>query len=129
MDLLKKEQDRISAQLDAINNRIAAHHDEYAAARANVDDSLGLLADVADIYRRCDDANRRLCNQAFFTAISIDEDGEPQVAHQHPFDALCDPGVQGNALTWAAEAKKKGEVQTGTRVVPLVESLNLAHMG
>ena len=64
--------------LDAINNRIAAHHDEYAAARANLDDSLGLLAHVADIYRRCDDANRRLCNQAFFTAISIDEDGEAQ---------------------------------------------------
>lgn len=44
LDLLKKEQDRIGAELDAINNRIAAHHDEYAAARANLDDSLGLLA-------------------------------------------------------------------------------------
>ena len=74
-------------------------------------------------------AHRRLCNQAFFAAISIDEDGEPQVAYQRPFDALCDPQVQGNALTWAAEAKKNGEAQTPTRAVPLVESLNLATSG
>lgn len=129
LDLLKKEQDRISAELEVIQNRLTAHHDEYAAARANLDDSLGLLAHVADIYRRCDDANRRLCNQAFFTAISIDEDGEPQVAYQHPYDALCDPQVQGNALSWATEAKKKGEVQTGTRAVPLVASSHLTHLG
>ncbi|MFC6355306.1 hypothetical protein [Luethyella okanaganae] len=108
LDLLKKEQDRISAELETINNRIAAHHDEYAAARANLEDSLGLLAHVADIYRRCDDANRRLCNQAFFTAIYIDDDGEPRVTYQRPYDALCDPQVQANALNWAAEEKGRG---------------------
>lgn len=85
------------AELDAINNRIAAHHDEYAAARANLDDSLGLLAHAADIYRGCDDANRRLCNQAFFTAISIDEDGEPQVAYQRPYDAVRSGGARQRA--------------------------------
>ncbi len=37
--------------------------------------------------------------------------------------------VRCNVLTWATEAKKKGELQTGTRAVPLVESSNLAHMG
>lgn len=49
LDLLKKEQ-----------NRIDAHHDEYASARNNLDDSLNLLEHAADIYARCDDANRRL---------------------------------------------------------------------
>ncbi len=34
-----------------------------------------------------------------------------------------------NALNWAAEAKKKGEVQTGQRVVTLVEGLNLSRLG
>lgn len=61
-------------------------------ARANLDDLLGLLALVVDIYRRCDDANRRQCNQTFFTAISIDEDGD--WSPTAPFDALRDPGVQ-----------------------------------
>ena len=42
---------------------------------------------------------------------------------------LLDPQINANALTWAAEAKKRGEVQTGTRLVPLVEGLNLARVG
>ena len=62
LDLLKQEQARIGAELGTINNRIAAHHDQYAVARANLEDSIGLLAHAADIYRGCDDANRRLCN-------------------------------------------------------------------
>ena len=129
LDLLKQEQARIGAELETINNRIVAHHDQYAEARANLEDSIGLLAHAADIYRRCDDANRRLCNQAFFTAIFIDDDGEPRVTYQRPYDTLCDPEVQANALNWAAEAKTKGEVQTGTRAVTLVEGLNLATSG
>lgn len=82
LDLNENERDRISAQLEAITNRPAAHHDEYAAsARANLDGSLGLLT---HIYWRCDNANHRLCNRAFFTVISIDEDGKPQFAYQRP---------------------------------------------
>ena len=129
LDMLKSEQDRISTALERINLRIAAHDNEYADARENLEDSIGLLAHAADIYRRCDDANRRLCNQAFFTAIFIDDDGEPRVTYQRPYDTLCDPEVQANALNWAAEAKTKGEVQTGTRAVTLVEGLNLATSG
>ena len=66
-----------------------------------------------------------------FTRIYIDEDGERRVRveFQKPFDMLCDPEVQGNALNWAAEARKKGQAQTGPRMVPLVESLNLAQAG
>ncbi len=65
------------------------------------------------------------------SSITIDEDGERRVRaeFQKPFDMLCDPEVQGNALNWAAEAKKKGQVQTGPRMVPLVEGLNLAQVG
>ena len=131
--LLKIEQDRISAGLENIENRIAAHHDEYASARANVDDSLGLLANVAGIYQRCDDANRRLCNQAFFTRIFIDEDRETRVEYERPFGSLCNAEEQANALNWAAAVcsgkKKSGEVQTFARVETLVEGLNLTTSG
>ncbi len=44
-----------------------------------------------DIYTRCNDADRRLCSQAFFTKVFIDEDNELRVD---------------NALTWAADANK-----------------------
>lgn len=64
----------MAAELEAIGNRLGARHDEYAVPGPDLDDSLGLLGHVADIYRRFDDVNPRLCNQAFFTAISIGED-------------------------------------------------------
>ena len=60
---------------------------------------------------------------------NLDDDGEPRVEYQRPYDTLCDPEVQANALNWAAEAKAKGEVQTQTRAVTLVEGLNLARSG
>ncbi len=42
-----------------MNRRIDAQHGEYA-----------------DVYARCDDTNRRLCNQAFFTRIYLQADAE-----------------------------------------------------
>ncbi len=129
IDLLKQEQDRIANQIGDIQHRIEAHHDEYASARANLDDSLGLLANIVSIYQRADDANRRLCNQAFFHRIFIQEDGDVRVEYERPFGSLCDTEEQMNALNWATEAKKKGEAQTGLRVVTLVEGLNLSHLG
>lgn len=62
IDLLKQEQDHIANQVGDIQHRLEAHHDEYASARANLDDSLGLLANIVSIYQRADDANRRPCN-------------------------------------------------------------------
>lgn len=64
-----------------------------------MEDSLNLLEHCADIYARCDDANRRLCNQAFFSAIYVDEDNDIRVGYARPFDALCDAEVQADALT------------------------------
>ena len=75
LDMLKREQSRIGAALETIDNHIVAHDNEYLEARENLEDSLGLLTNVSDIYRRCDDLNRRLCNQTFFTRIYIDEEG------------------------------------------------------
>lgn len=50
VELLKREQDRITASLETIQNRIDAHHGEYAFARANLDDSLTLLSNAGDLY-------------------------------------------------------------------------------
>ncbi len=111
--VLKREQDRILAELDQVTRRIDAHFGDYADARNHLDDALGLLGDCADIYRRCDDTNRRLCNQAFFTKVFIDEDNELRVEHNRPFEMLLDPQVNANALTWAADMNK---ARTSTNV-------------
>ena len=106
LTVLKREQNRITGKLDKVTRRIDAHYGDYAEARAHLDDALGLLANCADIYARCDDTNRRLGNQAFFTKVYIDEDSELRVKHNRPLEMLLDPQVNANALTWAADADK-----------------------
>ncbi|HEV6953985.1 MAG TPA: recombinase family protein, partial [Promicromonospora sp.] len=50
--------------------------------------------------------NRRLCNQAFFTKVYIEEDDELRVENARPFEMLLDPEVNADALTWAANTDK-----------------------
>ena len=94
----------------------------------NLDDSLELLSNVADIYANADDANRRLCNQALFKAIYVDEDNDVRVGYRTPYDGLSDADLQADALTWAAEAKKEGQVRTSSKAGPLVESSHLTRL-
>jgi len=89
-----------------VGRRLDAHHGEYIDARAHLDDALNLLENCADIYSRCDDTNRRLCNQAFFTKVYVEEDDELRIENNRPFEMLLDPEVNANALTWAADADK-----------------------
>ncbi len=129
LDLLKKEQDRITASLETIEHRITAHHGHYAAARENLDDCLKLLSNAADIYEHADDANRRLINQALFKTIYIDEDNDVRVGYRNPYDGLSLSGLHADALSWAAEAKKMGQARTATKGGPLVASSHLTHLG
>ena len=61
---------------------------------------------MLDIYTRCNDADRRLCNQAFFTKVFIDAGNKLCVEHNRPFEMLLDPKVNANAVTWAADEHK-----------------------
>lgn len=74
---------------------------------------------MGDIY--ADDANRRLCNQALFKAIYVDEDNDIRVGYQTPYDGLSNADLQADALTWATEAKKLGQVRTSSKDGPLAE--------
>ena len=48
LSVLKREQDRIIAELDQVTRPIDAHFGDYADARAHLDDALGLLTNCAD---------------------------------------------------------------------------------
>src|SRR5699024_1258084 len=119
--------DRISAALETIEQRITAHHGEYADARANLDDTLDLLEHAPAIYARCDDEKRRLSKPAIFKAIYIDEDNGVKVGYATPFDALTDRELQTNALAWEEDVRNESEVRTPTGST--VESSHLAHLG
>jgi len=115
--------------LETIEHRITAHHGNYAAARENLDDSLKLWSNAADIYEHAEDANRRLINQALFKAVYIDADNDVRVGYRNPYDGLSIPGLHADALSWTAEAKKMGQVGTATKGGPLVASSHLTRLG
>jgi site-specific DNA recombinase len=98
---LKREQDRIADELEHVGSRIEIFHADYAEARAELEDSLNLLGDAAAIYQRGDDETRRLCNQAFFTKLYLDEDNTVRADLARPFGILLDTDMHDRAQTWA----------------------------
>ncbi|GAB3056271.1 hypothetical protein GCM10027079_22980 [Sediminivirga luteola] len=128
LDLLKREQDRLQVELTAVNSRLEDHHSDYADARAHLEDSLGLLGEVSTVYTRGDDQVRRLCNQAFFTKLYIDEDGEVQADIARPYNMLLDPAVHTQARQWGNDPDSYvGPAQTSDAKNSRATSSNLTH--
>ena len=84
-DLLKTEQDRIRAALDAITHRLDNLATTYADARDGLDQLTSILTDLDDLYAKAEPAERRILNQALFKKISIDD--EEHVTYE-PTDAI-----------------------------------------
>jgi len=64
------------------------------------------ISDRRRSLRTLRNANRRLCNQAFFIKIYIDEDDQLRVENNRPFEMLLDPQINANALTCAQNGNK-----------------------
>jgi len=124
LPVLKTEQHRLADQIEAINARIDAHHGNYANAKAELDDTLDLLADAASIYERGDDETRRLCNQAFFTKVYLDENDQISADTTWPFGILLDPAAQAQAQTWADDPAAYAGTNQTRRPMQFVAGLN-----
>lgn len=59
--------------------KLAEHHSGYSEAKDLLDDSIDLLENCHESQSLYDDTNRRLCNQAFFKKIYVDNDDEQNV--------------------------------------------------
>ncbi len=81
------------------------------------------MENCADIYARCDDANRRLCNQAFFTKVYIEEDDELRVESNRPFEMLLDSQVNADALAPGPRTPTRPEPQPMEFLGPKVRAL------
>lgn len=92
LDTLKRHQDRIRSGLAEIDLKLAADHEQYAGQRKYLASAMNLMTRCATMYRRSDDAAKRLANQAFFEKIYIGEDEQPVVELAEPFNALT-PGT------------------------------------
>lgn len=91
LDLLQREQARISKSLSHINQQLAASDHEYALIAANLKAALDLATNAQATYIVASDALRRRLNQALFVRIEVDEDGDVTATLASPFDTLLNP--------------------------------------
>ena len=127
LEQFAKFQDKLRAELAAVDDRLSEHHNDYAEARTHIDDCLNLAADIGRIYAGCTDQNRRLANQAFFTRIRIGEQGGIDTTLAKPFNVILDPAIQQEALAWPErQTAGDAEAETPTRVnVPEFRTSNI----
>lgn len=88
LDLLKTEQDRIRTSLDAITSRLDSLANSYMNAHEGLDEIVGMLTDLGDLYSKCQPAERRILNRALFKRIIIDEDEHIAFVHAEPVAAV-----------------------------------------
>lgn len=71
-----------------LSERLAAVSDEIADGLRLLEACLTLLADPQELYRRCDDEQRRLLNQALFHRLYVDHDRITDHELREPFDRV-----------------------------------------
>ncbi len=115
LDLLKEEQDRIAHQLSLLDTQINATQQVYDDAKHHLDDVLALAGNAHQLYTSLAPADRRLCNQAFFHRILIDETDNAHPDWHHGFEILHDPRIQQLALDTHA-GKQKASTDASERL-------------
>lgn len=101
--VLQRHQGRIEAELAAITQRLQDQYGDYEATRNCLSQALDLLSNAHKLYLAGDDQTRRLCNQAFFTKIYIDDDQHaPHAEVVEPFATLLNARTQEEAERWAS---------------------------
>lgn len=90
LDLLKTEQDRISGELDTIEQRLSATQLKSDTVEINLKKALDLVADLHRAYVDAPARTRRLMNQAIFERFLITHDEEVTGTLAGPFDLLME---------------------------------------
>ena len=109
LDLLGREQERISRSLQGIESRVTATLTEFETVEQNLARALDLAGDCGAAYEQAPDHIKRMFNQAFFEKIfvkQIDEslaDVEIKAQLREPFDVLL-----GEELRVASLVPKRG---------------------
>ena len=94
VDLLGREQERISRSLRDVETRLSATVSEFETIEGNLGKALDLAADCGAAYQQAPDHIKRMFNQAFFEKIfvvQIDEtlaDVKIEAQLREPFDVL-----------------------------------------
>jgi site-specific DNA recombinase len=88
LDLLKREQARISQELQQAEQALATSQTTSVDLQATLDEALALAGNCQRAYRVADPRVRRQFNQAFFEKLYINEDGVGSADLAEPFAEL-----------------------------------------
>lgn len=88
LELLRTEQQRIATELKAAQNRLMATQANFETINENLDKALKLAGDCHAMYLDANSRVRRLMNQAFFTRLVIDREGDITGELAAPFALL-----------------------------------------
>ena len=100
LPILKHEQQRIQDDLDQITARLDTFEKGCADAQVRIRAYLALATNSYAFYTSLDPANRRLCNQAFFTKIILTENREVRHEYTGVYDTILDPTNRLHADYW-----------------------------
>lgn len=100
LPVLKKEQHRIEGMLTDIDQRLSAYRAGREDAKLRLRAYLHLATNAHAFYLACDDARRRLCNQAFFTKITLKENLDVTSEFTGIYETILDPTNRLHAEFW-----------------------------
>jgi site-specific DNA recombinase len=90
LDLLKSEQDRLTAEVASAEGRLAAIASDFKTAEANLERALTRAGDCEAAYREATPAMRRQFNLAFFKRLLVGDDDTIEAELADPFDVILD---------------------------------------
>ena len=85
---LKREQDRIGADITAAQDKLADLDANHAESQQILDLAMQLATRCGQAYRKADEPTRRLFNQAIIEAIQIKDGRIANTTYRAPFDGL-----------------------------------------
>jgi site-specific DNA recombinase len=101
LDLLKSEQDRLTAEIANAEGRLAALEGDFKTAEANLERALTRAGDCETAYREASDRLRRQFNMAFFKRLLIGDEGGVVAELAEPFDTLLDEELRRASIAQA----------------------------
>jgi site-specific DNA recombinase len=106
LDLLKREQDRITTAMAAVEGRLAAIAADFKTAETNLHRALDRAGDCQAAYREASDRMRRQFNLAFFKRLLIHDEGTVSGELAEPWDVILGEELRRAAATREAESLK-----------------------
>ena len=127
LDLMRSEQARITAELDYVEERLAALELRFDVVERNLQRALAFVSDIHRAYTEAPPHTRRLINQAMFERFLISDDGEITAQLRPPFDLLLEATgtAESGVIRPATKDKPRGQRPRGLSNDQMVELAGL----